>query len=355
MSAMDTIYERQSATSGPGTSDAPVYSVVAPVFDEEQTLPHFYRRVAAVMEALGEPFELVLVNDGSRDGTYALARALCERDPRLRLVDLSRNFGHQLAISAGMARARGQAVILIDSDLQDPPEVIPELVARWKAGAEVVYAQRRRRAGETRFKRLTAKAFYRLLARLTSASIPPDTGDFRLLDRRVVDALVAMPEHHRFLRGMSAWVGFRQAAVPYDRQERFAGRSKYPLRAMLRLASDAITGFSAVPLQLVGIVGFLLTAASLLGASLAAASRLFAHAAVATALWTWLLVLFVGGVQLLALGIVATYLGRVYDEVRRRPLYVVRDVLQSPAARPEAAPARITERDPAARETARAP
>ncbi len=196
----------------------PVLSVVAPIFNEVETVPHFYQRVVEVMEALGEPFELVLVNDGSSDGSIQALRALHEHDRRVRVVDFSRNFGHQIAISAGLDHARGEAIIIIDSDLQDPPEVIPELVARWRAGAEVVYAQRRQRAGETRFKLMTAAAFYRLIERLTSVKIPRDTGDFRLVDRRVADALIAMREHHRFMRGLSAWVGFRQEAVLYDRQ-----------------------------------------------------------------------------------------------------------------------------------------
>src|SRR5918911_5642720 len=235
----------------------PVFSVVAPVYNEEETLPHFYRRVVDVMEGLGESFELMLVNDGSRDGSYRVMRELHTRDPRVRVVDFSRNFGHQVAISAGLDHARGAAVIILDSDLQDPPEVIPQLIARWKAGVEVVYAQRTRRTGETRFKLLTAAAFYRLIARITSVEIPPDTGDFRLLDRRMVETLVTMREHHRFMRGLSAWVGFRQEAVPYDRHERFAGTTKYSLRKMIRFALDAITAFSYAPLQLATSFGFL--------------------------------------------------------------------------------------------------
>src|SRR5947207_12307464 len=236
----------------------PAYSIVAPVFNEEETLPHFYQRVIKVMEEVGESFELVLINDGSRDGSFRTMRDLHERDPRVRVVDFSRNFGHQIAISAGLDYARGDAVIILDSDLQDPPEVIPQLIARWKDGVEVVYAQRARRTGETRFKLLTAAAFYQLIARITSVEIPRDTGDFRLLDRRVVDTLVTMREHHRFMRGLSAWVGFRQEAVQYERHERFAGTTKYPLFKMIRFSIDAITGFSHVPLQLATTFGFIL-------------------------------------------------------------------------------------------------
>ncbi len=252
----------------------PVFSVVAPIYNEAETLPHFYARVVAAMERLDEPFELVLVNDGSRDDSIAVMRALHERDPRVRVVDFSRNFGHQVAISAGLDHARGGAVIIIDSDLQDPPEVILELVAQWRQGAEVVYAQRRTRPGETRFKLLTAAAFYRLIRRLTSVDIPRDTGDFRLLDRKVVDTLVAMKEHHRFMRGLSVWVGFRQEAVQYDRQERYAGETKYPLAKMIRFALDAITGFSYVPLQLATTLGFVLAGLSLLGIVIAVVLRL---------------------------------------------------------------------------------
>jgi dolichol-phosphate mannosyltransferase len=303
-----------------------VYSIVAPAVNEEDTLPHFYERVVAVMEQVGEPFEVVLINDGSSDGTFRVMRALHERDPRVRVVDFSRNFGHQIAISAGLDYARGDAVIIIDSDLQDPPEVIPQLIARWKAGVEVVYAQRARRTGETRFKLLTAAAFYRLIARITSVEIPRDTGDFRLLDRRVVQTLVTMREHHRFMRGLSAWVGFRQEAVPYDRHERFAGTTKYPLRKMIRFALDAITAFSYAPLQLATSFGFLLAALSLVGIVVAIIVRVFGGAIQGQGT-TLIAVLFLGGIQLIFLGIIGEYLGRIYDEVRARPLYIVREVL----------------------------
>ena len=305
----------------------PVYSIVAPAINEEDTLPHFYERVVAVMEQVGEPFEVVLINDGSSDGTLGAMRALHERDPRVRVVDFSRNFGHQIAISAGLDYARGDAVIIIDSDLQDPPEVIPQLIARWKAGVEVVYAQRARRTGETRFKLLTAAAFYRLIARITSVEIPRDTGDFRLLDRRVVETLVTMREHHRFMRGLSAWVGFRQEAVQYDRHERFAGATKYPLRKMIRFALDAITAFSYAPLQLATSFGFILAALSLVGIVIAIIVRVFGGAIQGQGT-TLIVVLFLGGIQLIFLGIIGEYLGRIYDEVRARPLYIVREVLE---------------------------
>lgn len=319
--------EQRTESDQPGQAVAqPLYSIVAPIYNEVETLPHFYERVMKVMEGLEEPFELVLINDGSHDGSYQIMRELHEKDPRVRVIDFSRNFGHQIAISAGLDFARGQAVVIIDSDLQDPPEVIPSLIARWKAGAEVVYAQRSSRKGETRFKLLTASLFYRVIVRITSVPIPPDTGDFRLLDRRVVDTLITMREHHRFMRGLSAWVGFRQEAVSYSRHERFAGTTKYPLRKMIRFSLDAITSFSHLPLQLATTLGFVLAIISLLGIVIAAILRLFTGAIVGQAS-TLILVLFLGGIQLIFLGIIGEYLGRIYDEVRARPLYIVREKL----------------------------
>lgn len=308
-------------------ADTPVYSIVAPVFNEEETVPHFYQRVIAVMEQVGEPFELILVNDGSRDGSFAVMQKLHQQDPRVRVIDFSRNFGHQIAISAGLDHARGDAVVIIDSDLQDPPEVIMQLIAAWKNGAEVVYAQRSKRVGETRFKLVTAAAFYRLIERITAIQIPRDTGDFRLLDRRVVKALVAMREQHRFMRGLSSWVGFRQVAVQYERHERFAGTTKYPLRKMLKFSLDAITSFSHVPLQLATTFGFILAGISLIGILIAVILRIFTGA-IAGQASTLILVLFLGGIQLIFLGIIGEYLGRIYDEVRARPLYIVREVLE---------------------------
>jgi dolichol-phosphate mannosyltransferase len=306
----------------------PVYSVVAPIFNEVETLPYFYERVIAVMERLSEPFEIVLVDDGSTDGSPAVLRTLSRHDHRVRVITFSRNFGHQIAISAGLDYARGQAVVIIDSDLQDPPEVIARLVERWRNGAEVVYAQRAQRVGETRFKLWTASLFYRLIHGITAINIPRDTGDFRLLDRKVVEALVAMREQHRFMRGLSSWVGFRQEAVLYERQERFAGSTKYPLHKMIRFATDAITSFSHVPLQLATSFGFVLAGGSLVGIAIAILLRLVTHAIIGQAS-TLILVLFLGGVQLIFLGIIGEYLGRIYDEVRARPLYVVREVLET--------------------------
>jgi dolichol-phosphate mannosyltransferase len=319
--------EYVAMTEVPSTLSArPTLSVVAPVFNEEETVGAFVDRVAAVLHKIGEPYEIVLVNDGSRDGSLRAMREAQRRNPRIRIVDFSRNFGHQIAISAGLDYARGQAVVIIDSDLQDPPEVIEEMVDRWRAGAEVVYAQRRHRRGETRFKLLTADAFYRLMRQITSVDIPRNTGDFRLLDRKVVDALVEMREHHRFMRGLSAWVGYRQEAVQYDRHERYAGATKYPLRKMVRFSIDAITSFSTIPLQLATTFGFFLAGISLVGILVAIVLRILTHAIIGQAS-TLILVLFMGGIQLIFLGILGEYLGRIYDEVRGRPLYLVREVI----------------------------
>jgi len=311
-------------------SSRPKYSIVAPVFNEEEGLTEFYRRTAAVMDQLDGDCELVLVFDGSRDRSPEIGRELRARDPRVKIIDFARNFGHQIAITAGIDYAEGDAVVIIDSDLQDPPEVILDLVAKWKEGYEVIYAQRRSRAGETFFKLLTAKLFYRLIDRLASIDIPRDTGDFRLIDRKVVLVMRQLREHHRFMRGLSVWVGFRQAGVLYDRHERFAGRTQYPLRKMIKFASDAITGFSYVPLQLATTAGFWISGLALVGIIVVAVLRLAgsdffygqATAIVAT--------LFLGGVQLIFLGIIGEYLGRIYDEVKRRPLYVTREAPPKP-------------------------
>lgn len=305
----------------------PVFSIVAPVLNEEETLLHFYDRVVKVMVQLQQPFELLLINDGSTDQSYRIMQELHQQDRRVRVINFSRNFGHQAAISAGLDYACGQAIIILDADLQDPPEIIPEMVACWKNGAEVVYAQRAKRHGETGFKRVTAMVFYRLIERITSVAIPRDTGDFRLLDRCVVDALITMREQHRFMRGLSAWVGFRQEAVSYVRQERFAGTTKYPLWKMIRFSLDAITSFSHVPLQLATTCGFVLAGISLIGIIIAIFLRLVTGAIVGQAS-TLILVLFLGGIQLIFLGIIGEYLGRIYDEVRARPLYIVHDILE---------------------------
>jgi dolichol-phosphate mannosyltransferase len=305
----------------------PTVSVVAPCFNEEGVLHELYRRISAVMDGAGEVWELVLVNDGSRDRTPEIMRELHGRDPRVKVVDFARNFGHQIAVTAGMDYATGAVVALIDADLQDPPELILEMLAKWREGYEVVYAIRAERKGETWFKEFTAKAFYRIIYRITDINIPMDTGDFRLMDRRVVMALRQMREHHRFLRGMSVWVGFRQTGVKYVRAERYAGETKYPLKKMLKFALDGITSFSYFPLQLATYVGFVSAALAILGILLTVILRLSGSHAFYGQATTLVSVLFLGGVQLIFLGIIGEYLGRIYDEVKGRPLYIVRQAL----------------------------
>jgi dolichol-phosphate mannosyltransferase len=292
----------------------PVYSIVAPVFNEQELLPEFYRRAVAAMEQLGEPFELVLINDGSRDRTLQIMRELNEADPRVK------------AITAGIDYARGDAVVVIDSDLQDPPEVILSLIAEWKKGTQVVFAVRTEREGETAFKKATATIFYRMIRKITNVDIPVDTGDFRLMDRRVVDALKQMREQKRFMRGLSVWVGFKQAGVGYKRDARKAGETKYPLRKMLKFAMDGITAFSYLPLQMATYTGFVIAVLGVIGIIAVILLRLLGTELAGQAT-TLVAVLFMGGVQLVCLGIIGEYLGRIYDEVKRRPLYIVAEEL----------------------------
>lgn len=301
------------------------FSIVVPVYNEVEILPELYRRVSGVMDDLGEPWELVIVDDGSSDGSTEGIRALAEKDKRVRPVIFARNFGHQIAITAGLDYSRGQAVVIMDADLQDPPEVIIDLVAKWREGYEVVYAVREEREGETRFKQLTAALFYRLINRITDVNIPLDAGDFRLLDRVVVDTLNRMRERHRFPRGMAAWVGFRQIGVHYKRAERYAGETKYPLRRMVRLALNAITGFSYYPLQLATYFGFICAGVSALAIPVIIVLRLVGNQAFFGQATTLIAVLFLGGVQLISIGILGEYVGRIYDEAKGRPLYIVRE------------------------------
>jgi dolichol-phosphate mannosyltransferase len=308
-------------------------SVTAPVFNEIELLPEFYRRVRAVMEEMEESWELVLVDDGSSDGSTDVIRELAKEDDRVKPVIFARNFGHQVAITAGLDYSRGNAVVIMDSDLQDPPEVIPDLVAKWREGYEVIHAVRAEREGETAFKKLTAAIFYRLINRITDVDIPLDTGDFRLLDRKAADSLCAMRERHRFPRGMAAWVGFNQIGVQYKRAARTAGETKYPFRKMLRLAINAITGFSYFPLQIATYLGFFSAGLSALAIPVVIILRLAGNEAFFGQATTLLAVLFLGGVQLISLGILGEYLGRIYDEAKGRPLYIVREAPEDPPAR----------------------
>ncbi|MBI5031845.1 MAG: glycosyltransferase family 2 protein [Chloroflexi bacterium] len=309
----------------------PRYSIVAPVFNEEEALPEFYRRTAAVMEKLDGPAELILVFDGSRDRSPDIGRELRANDSRIKIINFSRNFGHQIAITAGIDYAQGDAVVFLDADLQDPPEVILDLVAKWKDGFQIVYAQRAKRKGETFFKLFTASLFYRLIRRLASIDIPPDTGDFRLIDRKVALVMRHLREHDRFMRGLSVWVGFKQTGILYERQERFAGATQYPLGKMVRLAIDAITGFSYVPLQLATTLGLWISGLALLSIPVVVVLRAVLGGEFFGGQATTLIsVLFLGGVQLVFLGIIGEYLGRIYDEVKNRPLYIVTEAPPKP-------------------------
>lgn len=302
-------------------------SIVIPCFNEEACLGELHQRLsAAARSAVGEDYELVLVNDGSRDGSWPAMQRLVETDSNLVAINLSRNHGHQLALTAGLDLCRGETILIIDADLQDPPELLgPMLEAMRESGADVVYGVRRSRAGETAFKRATAHGFYRLLSRATEVDIPLDAGDFRLMSRRALDALLAMPEQARFIRGMVAWIGFRQLPFPYDRQERFAGSTKYPLRKMMRFALDALTGFSSAPLKLASHFGLGLSIGSVL---------LVIYIAYAWASgrsiqgWTslMLVVVILGAIQMFVLALMGEYIGRLYNEAKKRPLYIVQDI-----------------------------
>jgi polyisoprenyl-phosphate glycosyltransferase len=299
-------------------------SVVVPCYNEEESVLETHRRLARALATIpNATWEIVYVDDGSVDATMEQLRHIQSADPGVRVVRLSRNFGHQIAVTAGLEHAAGDAVVIIDADLQDPPEIIPDLVAQWREGYEVVYGQRVRRLGEGRFKILSAKLFYRLLNRLSEIPIPQDVGDFRLIDRKVVNALQQMPEQARFLRGMVTWAGFRHAAVRYDRDPRMAGRTKYPFWKMLGFAMDAISSFSGKPLRLAMWMGFAASGIALLGVGYALIVRLFTPHWVPGWAAIFVAVLFIGGVQLISIGIIGEYVGRIYNEVKRRPLFLV--------------------------------
>ena len=314
-------------------------SAVVPCFNEEEVLPETHRRLAAALGDIpGFDFELIYVDDGSRDSTLDLLRALQAADPRVRVLALSRNFGHQIALTAGLAEASGDVTVAIDADLQDPPELVADMLARWRAGADSVYGLRIEREGETRFKRWTASLFYRLLRRATEVPIPLDAGDFRLMDRKVVDAFLAMPERDRFVRGMVAWTGFRQEALPYRRAARAAGETKYPLARMVRFAADGILSFSLAPLRLAVWLGFFAAAAALGGIVYALTVRLLTDDWISGWAGLFIAVMFFGGLQLALLGVLGEYVGRTYGEAKRRPLYLIRERLGFPDA-PRPAPA----------------
>ena len=304
-------------------------SVVAPVFNEEELVEEFVARAAAAVADF--EYELVLVDDGSTDRTPALLDRLAGTDPRVRVIHLSRNFGHQAALTAGLEHAVGDVVAMIDADLQDPPELIPDMIAQWSQGADVVYAVRRQREGETAFKLATAKWFYRLFDMLAQVDLEPNSGDFRLLDRRALDALLEMTERSRFLRGMTVWVGFNQTAVSYERDARQAGKTKYTLRRMLRFSLDAITSFSHLPLQLATYVGMLCAGIAFIAIPVVIILRIL-HSYLPGFGSITIAILLLGGVQLIALGLIGEYVGRIYDEVKHRPLYIVREERNRPVA-----------------------
>jgi len=310
---------------------SPRYSVLVPIFNEEAVITECHRQLKQVMDSTGEPYELIFIDDGSRDASPALLRALAGADPNVRVIAFSRNFGHQVAISAGMDHAAGDAVVVIDADLQDPPSVIPAMIAKWKEGYEVVYGKRGERQGEGPFKKATAFLFYRLLRKLTDVDIPTDVGDFRLIDRKVCDVMASIRERNRFVRGIISWIGFRQTAVSYVREKRFAGETKYPLSKMLKFATDAIIGFSYRPLRLATHLGLLTSLGGFAYLLYVLHLRLFTDQTVQG--WTSLIALSLifNGLVLGILGIMGEYIGRIYDETKGRPFYVVRDKAGFPA------------------------
>ena len=309
-------------------------SIVCPAFDEEACLGAFHRRVRQVMVALDQPFETVLVNDGSRDASLAVMRALRDQHPDVCVVDLSRNYGKEVALTAGLDAARGDAVVVIDADLQDPPELIGEMIEGWAEGYDVVYATRRERAGETWIKKATARGFYRLASRLSSVPIPQDTGDFRLMSRAAVDAVCALRERHRFMKGLFAWAGFPSKAIFYDRDPRAAGQTKWNYLKLLDLAIEGLTASTTAPLRMATVLGFAVAGLSVLAGAFYAAKAVLMGDAVAGFPTLITAMLFLGGVQLCVLGVIGEYLGRVFNETKDRPLYFVRETL--PARRPRA-------------------
>jgi dolichol-phosphate mannosyltransferase len=308
----------------------PVFSVIAPIFNELENLPLLYARVKEVMDSTGEPWELILVDDGSSDGSTDVIRKLALEDDRVRPVIFARNFGHQIAVTAGMDYSRGQAVTIIDSDLQDPPEVILDLIEKWREGYQIVYAVRSEREGESWFKLTTASLFYKLIFKITDVKIPLNTGDFRLIDRTALDVINTMRERNRFLRGMGAWVGFKQIGVEYKRHARHAGQTHYPLKKMLQLALNAITGFSTYPLKLLTTGGIFLVGLSLVLLVLYLLLAIFNNFDLTYILATWLSLIFLAGVLLIGMGILGEYIGRTYDEAKGRPLYIVAEGPKEP-------------------------
>lgn len=306
---------------------SPKYSFIIPIYNEEETILEMYRRMSAVMDRMDGAVELILINDGSRDRSLPLLRELHDKDVRVCYLSLARNFGHQIAVTAGLNFSRGQIVVILDADLQDPPELIPDMVEKWRQGYQVVYAQRTQRRQESWFKRFTAYSFYRLLKQLADVDIPTDTGDFCLLDRQVVEVLNAMPERNRYIRGLRSWIGFRQTAIRFERDPRFAGEVKYTFRKSLALAINGLVSFSTVPLRISTYVGLLAAIASILMALLVLYWRIFVPNSPLTGFTIVLMAtFFLGAVQLVSIGILGEYIGRIYEEVKGRPLYTLAEV-----------------------------
>jgi glycosyltransferase involved in cell wall biosynthesis len=329
-------------------SSGPLISVVVPVYNEVEGIREFHTRTSAALKSVpGVSYEIVYVDDGSRDGSYDLLREFASGDPCVRTVKFSRNFGHQIAITAGLDYARGDAVVFIDADLQDPPELIAQMVEQWKSGFDVVYARRSRRKGETRMKLLTAAAFYRILRSVTNIDIPPDVGDFRLISGRVADQLRSMREKDRYVRGLVSWVGFRQGSVMYERDERFAGETKYPYRKMIKFALDGVTSFSTAPLKIATWLGYAASGLAFLYLLSVFIQKLLGYTVQG---WATIMVavLFIGGVQLVCMGILGEYIGRIFSEIKPRPVYIVEEALglqnaEAPAIEREIKPYAVAE------------
>jgi len=302
-------------------------SVIVPMYNEEEVITETYTRLTKVMDGIGENYEIIFINDGSRDNTGAIIREFCKNNKRIKMIDFARNFGHQIAITAGMDYAAGECMVIIDGDLQDPPELIPDMIKIWRDGYDVVYGKRKSRQGETFFKKITARAYYRILRGLTNVDIPVDTGDFRLIDRKVSEALKQLPERSRYVRGLMSWVGFKQTAIEFERSERFAGETKYPLKKMLKLAMDGIMSFSYKPLKLASYIGAILSGISFLYLIIVVIQKLF-FPETSQSGWTSLIAvsLFFNGIILLMLGIIGEYIGRIYEEAKGRPLYIISEL-----------------------------
>ncbi len=304
-------------------SESVTYSIVVPVYNEEPVVLETYKRLKRVMDSINEPYEIVFINDGSRDKTAFIINEICETDKNIKLIDFSRNFGHQIAITAGMDYTEGEAIVVIDADLQDPPEVIPRMIEKWKEGYDVVYGKRAERKGDTFFKKFSAAVFYRLLKRMTDVDIPVDTGDFRLIDRKVCDALAHIPERSRYVRGLISWLGFRQTGLEFSRDKRFAGETKYPLKKMIKFAFDAITSFSYKPLKIASYAGTIISIAGFIYLMVVIIQAIVGYTQPG---WASLIAvnLVFNGIVLVILGIIGEYIGRIYDEAKGRPLYVIK-------------------------------